>query len=407
MELPELHLSEFTYPLPQERIAQYPLADRAGSRLLEYRQGSISHHTFRNLPQQLPAHSHLVFNDTRVIPARLYFQRSTGAQIEIFLLHPVAPATDMASAMQATGTCTWTCMIGNLKRWKKDTLVRDLEVNGQAIRLEATLVDRDARQVKFTWTPADLHTVDWIEAAGQLPLPPYLQREVEPEDKPRYQTVYSKESGAVAAPTAGLHFTDEVLEELKAKGHSTDFLTLHVSAGTFQPIKSENVVEHTMHEEQVVIKRANLEALLAPAGPVVAVGTTALRTLESTYWYGVKLLQNPDLDFRVEKLDPYQDYPQPLPSRAEAMQAVIDRMERLGVQQLVGETEIFCFPTYQFRVVEGLITNFHLPESTLILLIAAFIGQDWRKVYEEALEKEYRFLSYGDSSLLLPHNPLF
>ncbi|MEL6535834.1 MAG: S-adenosylmethionine:tRNA ribosyltransferase-isomerase [Bacteroidota bacterium] len=401
MQLPVLSLSDFTYPLPDERIAKYPLEDRAGSKLLHYQSGLVEHRSFRDLPQLLPAHSHLVFNDTKVIPARLHFLRETGARIEIFLLHPVAPMRELAQAMSATQSVTWHCIIGNLKRWKEDTLTLQFEVEGKPFTLQARLVDREKRLVELSWAPADIPFVTWLEAAGELPIPPYLQREADTEDAERYQTVYSAQAGAVAAPTAGLHFTEEVLSQLVQRGHTQDFLTLHVSAGTFQPIKTENAVDHTMHQEQVVIYRHNLEKLLDPPGPVIAVGTTSLRTLESTYWYGVQLLQDAEAPFFVPKLIAYQEYPS-LPSRKQALEAILSRMDVLGTDMLVGETEIFCFPGYTFRVVEGLVTNYHQPESTLILLVAAFIGEDWKSVYQAALDHGYRFLSYGDSSLLLP-----
>ncbi|HAA20109.1 MAG TPA: S-adenosylmethionine tRNA ribosyltransferase [Cytophagales bacterium] len=404
MELPVLSLSDYTYPLPEDRIAKHPLTDRASSRLLHYHAGQIRHHGFRELPQLLPPRSHLVFNDTKVIPARLHFTRETGARIEIFLLHPVAPTRELALAMSATQSVTWQCIIGNLKRWKDDVLKLGFEVEGSPFVLKARLVDRDERWVELSWDPGDIPFVTWLEAAGHLPIPPYLQRDAQAEDEERYQTVYSSQAGAVAAPTAGLHFTDDVLGQLEQQEHTQDFLTLHVSAGTFQPIKTENAVDHTMHQEQVVIYRHNLEKLLDPAGPVIAVGTTSLRTLESTYWYGVQLLQDAEATFFVPKLIAYQEYVK-LPSRREAMEAILQRMDALGTDMLVGETEIYCFPGYTFRVVEGLVTNYHQPESTLILLVAAFIGEDWRKVYQAALDQDYRFLSYGDSSLLLPHHP--
>lgn len=404
MSLPKIQLSDYTYSLPQDRIAQYPLEDRAASKLLIYDSGEISHQQFRQLKDLLPPKSHLVFNNTKVIPARLYFERATGAQIEIFLLSPTAPSTEVASAMQATGTCTWSCIIGNLKRWKGEPLLRQLTLDGNTFTLEAHLIDRERRLVEFRWNEPDLQTADWMEAAGQLPLPPYLQREATEEDKPRYQTVYSQESGAVAAPTAGLHFTKEILAGLTEKGHTTDFLTLHVGAGTFQPIKAENILEHSMHREQLVIYRENIEKLLANQGPVIAVGTTSLRTLESTFWFGASLISDPDHPFQIAKLAPYEKDSSTIPTKQAALGALLAKMDRMGVNSLVGETEIFCFPGYKFQVVEGLVTNFHLPESTLILLIAAFIGEDWRKVYSEALATQYRFLSYGDSSLLLPGN---
>lgn len=394
---------DYGYDLPEARIAKHPLEQRDQSRLLFYEQGEIQHKRFYELPTQLPEHAYLFFNNTRVIPARLIFFKETGARIELFLLHPVAPSTVIDEAMQVTGSCTWQCMIGNFKKWKDEQVLQmSLQPGGEQVVLKATIADREQMLIRLEWTPAAMPLVEIVEAAGQVPLPPYLAREATAEDKPRYQTVYSTAAGAVAAPTAGLHFTEAVLAELEARGIGRDFLTLHVSAGTFQPIKAESVTEHPMHAEQMVINRDNLRNLLDPERMIIATGTTSMRTLESLYWYGVQLLQGGDRDFHIAKLYPYQWAGQPLPDRVQAMQAVIQEMEARGLEQLVGETEIFIFPGYTFRVCEGLITNFHQPGSTLVLLIAAFVGEDWRAIYQEALDGDYRFLSYGDSSLLLP-----
>lgn len=397
-----VQLKDYSYQLPEEAIAKYPLAKRDQSRLLVYRQKEISHRQFRELPDLLPAKSLLFFNNTKVIPARMLFRKETGAQIELFLLQPVSPSTIMSEALSQTSRCSWQCMIGNLKRWKEgQPLFRHFMLNGQEITVKALLKDRSEGLVDFSWDGENISFAELVEAGGQVPLPPYLNREAEAEDKPRYQTVYSQAAGAVAAPTAGLHFTEEVLQKLKEKGVSIDFLTLHVSAGTFRPIK-DSVKEHPMHREQLIIRQGNLRSLLTAEGPVIAVGTTSMRTLESLYWYGVRLLQEPEAPFSIRKEEAYAYREEALPPAKEAFKAVLDKMEREGLEELWGETEIFIVPGYRFRVCRGLITNFHQPESTLILLIAAFIGPGWRALYQEALEKGYRFLSYGDSSFLFP-----
>lgn len=388
---------DFWYDLPQARIAMHPLPERDQSKLLMYRKGMISHHTFRDIASLLPSGSVLFFNNTRVIPARLFFQKETGATIEVFLLSPVAPSSIVQVAMQSQGVCTWECTIGNLKRWKADTTLVH-ERNG--VRLEAILVDREKGHVQLSWSPATLSLAEVLHAFGATPLPPYIRRSSDQVDVQRYQTIYSAQDGAVAAPTAGLHFTEHVFRELEKRGIQKEFLTLHVSAGTFQPIKTDNALQHTMHEEQVLITRDTLTRLLRPEIFVVPVGTTSMRTLESVYWFGVKLLQQPDASFDIGQHDPYQ---RPVDtSRPAAIQAVIDYLDRTGSDTLLGSTAIYIRPGYTFRICQGLITNFHLPESTLMLLVSALVGDDWRRIYREALDNNYRFLSYGDSSLLLP-----
>lgn len=382
-----ISLKDYHYSLPEERIAEFPLADRASSKLLTFKQGQINHRTFRDLPNELPTGSLLVFNNTRVIPARLIFQKPTGARIEVFLLEPALPA-NYEQNMGAHSSCSWHCMIGNAKRWKSG------EIEVPQLGLKAT---REGETVTFIWS-ADLSFSEILDKAGKIPLPPYIHRDVEESDKERYQTVYSKLEGAVAAPTAGLHFTADLLEELKQEGFTEDFLTLHVSAGTFQPMKADTPEEHPMHREQIIVTRQNIENLLA-ADSVIPVGTTSMRTLESLYWFGVRLLRG-ESDFFIPKLYPYS-IPNP-PTKEEALNAVRAHLDQHSIQSIAGHTEIFIFPGYQFRICKGLITNFHLPGSTLILLVAALIGEKWRDVYEQALENNYRFLSYGDSSLLIP-----
>ncbi|OEK01557.1 S-adenosylmethionine tRNA ribosyltransferase [Roseivirga sp. 4D4] len=400
MSIPESpDLSVFNYHLPDEKIAKRPLANRHDSKLLLYEKGYISDKVFREAPEFLDERTTLFFNNTKVIPARLHFQKDTGAQIEIFLLKPVSPTPIISTVMESTDEVIWECMVGNLKRWKEETVLRrTLNDGNQEVQLKATLVNRDERLVSFKWDNKDYAFAEIVELAGQVPLPPYLNRAAEPEDKPRYQTVYSKEEGAVAAPTAGLHFTDQILEQLKQNGVKESFLTLHVSAGTFQPIKVDDAREHPMHSEQIEVTIDTIKDIVE-AKRVVAVGTTSMRSLESLYWFGVRLA-NGNEQFNIEKLELYQAGD--LPSRTEAFQYIHDWMIDKGIDKLSGSTEIFIMPGYQFKVCDGLFTNFHQPGSTLMLLVAAFIGEHWQKVYDHALQNEYRFLSYGDSSLLLP-----
>lgn len=385
--------------MPDDRIARYPLADRDQSKLLVCAGGKIGHRRFDSLPEHIPSGSMLVFNDTRVIPARAVLSKSTGARIELLLLHPGFPTRVISEAMQVTGRCTWECMIGNKKKWKEgDELQAELDIAGMKVGLKAAWKDREQNQVEFSWNTGHPF-VDIVMAVGQIPLPPYLGRESESGDMENYQTVYAKQNGAVAAPTAGLHFTENVLAKLREKQIRSGFVTLHVGAGTFQPIKTENVLEHRMHSEQIVFSRDLVDSLRTHRGNLVAVGTTSLRSLESLYWFGVKCMDG-DPVFFIEKDFPYRERAGVLPSREEALGAVAAFMESRGVDVLPGETQIFITPGYTFRVVDGLVTNFHQPGSTLILLIAAFTGESWRDIYEEALREGYRFLSYGDSSLL-------
>lgn len=391
-----LDIRDYEYPLPPERIALFPLEERDQSKLLVYRKGEVHHQLFRDLASWIPENAILVFNNTRVIQARMRFQKESGAVIEVFLLNPVEPSPLLLQSMQATGSCTWKCTIGNLKRWKDGTQLVQQAGN---VTLYATLADRQKGEVRFSWD-GDITFAEVISRAGNTPLPPYLKREPNEADRERYQTIYSKSEGAVAAPTAGLHFTDRVFSSLDAKNISRDFLTLHVSAGTFQPVKEQNALRHVMHREQIIVTADNIRNLLQRKGPVIPVGTTSMRTLESLYWFGVKLKQNAEADFEISQDDAYMlkgDL-----TRKAALSLVLKRMEHLRMDTIAGDTAIFIRPGYQFRVCDALITNFHQPGSTLILLVAAFIGEDWRKVYDSALNNAYRFLSYGDSSLLIP-----
>ncbi|SNT13345.1 S-adenosylmethionine:tRNA ribosyltransferase-isomerase [Ekhidna lutea] len=385
----DLKLDDFLYELPDDRIAKHPPETRGGSRLLVYKQGEISHHEFMNIPSLLPDESLLVFNDTKVIPARIILHKESGARIEVFLLEPLTPSKVHEEVMNTKKECSWKCMIGNAKKWKIGTSLHLEDLSLNAIR---TAHD----EVTFHWNNS-LTFSDLLTEIGKIPLPPYIDREVEEFDQERYQTVYSRMKGAVAAPTAGLHFTNEIIETITKKRIKTDYLTLHVSAGTFQPIKNANIAEHPMHNEQIWVSRENVENLLL-AKKVISVGTTSMRTLESLYWYGVKL-KSGDSEFFIDKKDAYNLKPI---EREEALQYVLEEMKRRNVERIGGQTEIFIYPGYKFQICDGLVTNYHLPGSTLILLVASFIGNDWKHVYDSALNNNYRFLSYGDSSLLLP-----
>ena len=395
-----LRIESFDYDLPDERIARYPLDPRDSSKLLVFNQGEIKHGTFGDLTGNLPSDTLLVFNDTKVIPARAYFQKETGATIEILLLHPELPTRIINDAMLVTDSCIWECMIGNKKRFKlTDTLSTELFVNGKTVRLQVAYADYDRNHIKLWWDQ-EIQFLDIVQALGEIPLPPYLKRETEEGDKQTYQTVYARQNGAVAAPTAGLHFTENIFKKLAEKGIRKSFLTLHVGAGTFQPIKANSVTEHKMHSEQVVYSRALITELLKNTESIVPVGTTSLRSLESLYWFGVKLFRAETTVFNIEKLYPYPFKAEELPSAHDALTAIATYMDAGKLDEVVGETEIFIFPGYTFRLCKGLITNYHQPGSTLILLVAALVGEDWRRIYKEAMDNGYRFLSYGDSSLL-------
>lgn len=397
-----LAIKDFVYELPDERIAKFPLPERDLSKLLYYHNHQIADHSFTSLPDLLPAGSLLVFNNTKVVQARLIFHKATGGAIEIFCLEPVKPHREVQLAMQQTRSCTWKCLVGNNKRWKEGPLKIFFE--GGVVTAERETQQDGHFLIRFTWTPAELTFAEVLERCGRLPLPPYLNRDLTPEDRTRYQTIYAHHEGAVAAPTAGLHFTDRVMEQLQVKGIESTYLTLHVGAGTFKPVKAETMEGHDMHAEQLMVSKLVVQQLLQHQGkPVIPVGTTSMRSLESLYWLGVLLLQQPDL--KPEKLHvtqwlPYEtDTP---PATQVALQALLDYMERQQTAHLHASTQIIIAPGYTFRVCNGLVTNFHQPESTLLLLVSALIGEDWKQVYRHALDNDYRFLSYGDSSLLLP-----
>lgn len=408
-EQKELVLSQFQYHLPDERIARFPLPQRDASKLLVYRGGQISHERFSSLPDLLPAGSFLVFNNTKVIPARLHFTKNTGAVIEIFLLSPFLKTgasgelQPISLAMEATGEAIWQGMIGNRKRWRAtETLETTLSTPIGNIVLTVRWYDYDQSVVQLMWQPAELTFAQIIQYAGEIPLPPYLKRDATDADRETYQTVYSKQEGAVAAPTAGLHFTEAVFDQLAKRGIEHDYLTLHVGAGTFQPIKEEKIRQHHMHTEQVVYTQTNLRNLLNHLDSVIAVGTTSMRALESLYWMGTKLLRNDSEPFLLDQHYAYQLQDNQQPSVEESVRAVLTYLINTEQELIVAHTGIYITPGYRFRLCKGVITNFHQPGSTLILLIAALVGDQWKHIYKEALENDYRFLSYGDSSLLLP-----
>lgn len=396
----DIKLSDYEYTLPEEKIAKFPLENRADSKLIQYQSGNISHHRFFEIPDFIPSGSMMVFNNTKVIPARLVFQRESGAKIEIFLLKPLHPSTVISEVMVNNSSVIWETFIGNLKKWRENEILQgQITIHGKTEIINARMVDRMEKQVEFTWTGTNIPFVTIVEAAGEVPIPPYLNRKATIEDRTRYQTVYSKKEGAVAAPTAGLHFTEEVLQKLEEKGVKKEFLTLHVSAGTFQPIKEEQVSGHPMHSEQMVFELETIKNLANQKEKIIAVGTTSMRSLESLYWFGVMLMQEGKTLFDIPKLYPYSDF-ETLPGRRESFEAILEFMKQKDLNEITGSTEIMIMPGYDFKVCDALVTNFHQPSSTLILLVAAFTKGNWRKIYNEALDNDYRFLSYGDSSLL-------
>lgn len=400
----EIRIEDFNYPLPDERIAKFPLPRRDESKLLLYRDGKVSESIFKRITDFLPADSLMVFNNTRVIQARLLFRKETGAQIEIFCLEPARPH-DYALIFQQTERCSWTCLVGNLKKWKEGLLSKQVTVKEKTVTLKAEKRQTcgDSHLVEFTWDDPDCTFADLLDAAGVLPIPPYLHRETEKSDLQTYQTVYSKIKGSVAAPTAGLHFTPEVLAAIDACGIGREEVTLHVGAGTFKPVKSETIEGHEMHTEFISVRRSAIERIRQSAGKIIAVGTTSVRTLESLYYIGVILAARPDAsadDLVVKQWMPYAPENNHL-SPEEALQHILDYLDRHGADRLVTATRIIIAPGYTYKMVRGIVTNFHQPKSTLLLLVSAFVNGDWRTIYEYALAHDFRFLSYGDSSLLL------
>lgn len=402
-----IRISEFNYPLPDERIAKFPLPVRDQSKLLLYRHGEVTEDIFTSLPDYLPANSLMIFNNTKVIQARLHFHKETGALIEVFCLEPVQP-NDYALNFQQTEHAAWLCMIGNLKKWKEGALKREITVKGKPLTLTAErgACHGTSHWVDFRWNNPEITFADILEVFGELPIPPYLNRETQESDKETYQTVYSKIKGSVAAPTAGLHFTPRVLDALREKEVALEELTLHVGAGTFKPVKSEEIEGHEMHTEYISVNRSTLEKLVAHEGKAIAVGTTSVRTLESLYHIGVTLLHNPNAteeDLHVKQWQPYETALETAATPAvDALQAIIAYLDRHHMETLHSSTQIIIAPGYEYRIVKAMVTNFHQPQSTLLLLVSAFLHGDWRKIYDYALAHDFRFLSYGDSSLLIP-----
>ena len=403
MKTKEIHISDYTYDLPDERIAKFPMAERDHSKLLLYRKGEVGEDVFYNLPQYLPKGALMVMNNTRVIQARLHFRKETGALIEIFLLEPALPR-DYEQMFQQTSRCQWLCLVGNQKKWKEGSLRREICVKSKEITVTATRKGEvgTSQLIELEWT-GNASFAEVIDVMGELPIPPYLNRETQESDKTTYQTVYSKIKGSVAAPTAGLHFTERVLSDIDARGIERDEVTLHVGAGTFRPVKSETIGDHPMHTEYIAVHRHTIERLLAHNGEAIAVGTTSVRTLESLYYMGLKLESNPDLsaeDLHVHQWEPYE---QPASiSPLKALQNLLAWYDRNDETVLHSSTQIIIAPGYDYKIVKMLITNFHQPQSTLLLLVSAFVHGDWHKIYDYALAHDFRFLSYGDSSLLIP-----
>ncbi len=409
----KLLIEDYNYLLPDERIAKYPLAERDHSKLLIYRDGQVSESVFHRVGEYLPADSLLVYNNTRVIQARLVFHKETGARIEVFCLEPIAPHDYQLNLSSTTG-CTWKCMIGNLKKWKGGQLIAHVAPllspsqggrcavdNGLVLKAERISTNGNTHEVRFTWDDETVSFAEILDAMGELPIPPYLNRATEESDKTTYQTIYSRIKGSVAAPTAGLHFTDTVLEGLRKRGVETTEVTLHVGAGTFQPVKVEDANEHTMHTEIIAVPRQTIVDIQRKLGHICAVGTTSMRTLESLYWVGAvrgERVSHADEVIHVGQFEPYER--ETTMSAHEALQHILDYLDATGQDVLHAETQIMIKPGYQFRIVDTLITNFHQPKSTLLLLVSAFVGGDWHTIYDYALGHDFRFLSYGDSSIL-------
>ena len=403
-ETKHIKISDYNYPLPDERIAKFPLPVRDQSKLLVYRHGEVSETRFTSLPDYLEAGELMIFNNTKVIQARLHFRKETGALIEIFCLEPIQP-NDYVLNFQQTSHAAWLCMIGNLKKWKEGSLHKEMNVKGHAITLTATRGEcrGTSHWVDFTWDNPEITFADILEVFGELPIPPYLNRETQESDKETYQTVYSKIKGSVAAPTAGLHFTERVLQALRDKGVDLEEVTLHVGAGTFKPVKSEEIEGHEMHTEYISVNRQTIEKLIAHGGKAIAVGTTSVRTLESLYYIGVTIASHPDAgqeELHVRQWQPYETHP--TMTTVESLQQILDYMKRHELEAFHTSTQIIIAPGYTYHIVQKMVTNFHQPQSTLLLLVSAFVKGDWRTIYDYALAHDFRFLGYGDSSLLIP-----
>ena len=403
-----LRIADYDYDLPDERIAKHPLAEREQCKLIYYKGGKIEERRFWEVPSLLPEGSTLIYNNTRVINARLRFRKETGSTIEIFCLEPVLPR-DYEQIFQTTGHCVWQCLVGNSKRWKQGALTQAVTIEGREVTLAATRGEQrgNAWEIAFDWdggqSGEQITFADVLDAIGEIPIPPYLNRGTEASDSTDYQTVYSHIDGSVAAPTAGLHFTDEVLAECDRQGITRREITLHVGAGTFQPVKSEHIGDHPMHYEFISVERQVIEDILHATGPIIAVGTTSVRTLESLYYIGQILESNPDADEEALTVTQWMPYTTPCEiSTAKALQNIIDYLDRHHADTYMGSTQLMIAPGFEYRIVSGMITNFHQPQSTLLLLVAAFVGNNqWRGIYDYAMAHDFRFLSYGDAQLLL------
>lgn len=408
-DIKNISILDYTYDLPAERIAAFPLAERDASKLLIYKDGTITESIYRNIADHLPEESLLIFNNTKVIRARMLLQKPTGGAIEIFLLEPYETISDYQSVMLRTGSVKWKCLVGGAARWKEGAVSKKLKVNKknfeeEEVELMAKVIDKlpDAFVIAFSWEPGDISFAEILSAAGDIPLPPYIKRKTENTDSERYQTIYAKDEGSVAAPTAGLHFTEHILSSLKQKNISTGFVTLHVGAGTFKPVKAATMEDHEMHAEWIDVNAATIQQLLDSLDKnIIAVGTTSLRTLESLYWMGVKTLLDPLCrDISLNQWEVYETLEHKNTSPTESLKALLKWLGQKNADRLFTQTQLLIAPGYRFRIATKIITNFHQPQSTLLLLVAAAIGKDWKAVYQYALDNSFRFLSYGDGCLL-------
>ncbi len=404
MDPANINIQDYSYDLPEEKIALHPLAQRDASKLLLYRNGAISEDTFANIPNLLPEHTMLVFNNTRVINARIRFLKTTGAAIEIFCLEPQGDITEYSTVMAATERSSWKCLVGGAAKWKDELLEKRFTIQRETVLLQARVAARlpEAFSIEFTWLPAHYSFASVVEAAGDTPLPPYIKRSADGEDVSRYQTIFAEHDGSVAAPTAGLHFTETIFTQLALKNISKTFVTLHVGAGTFKPVKAASMKDHEMHAEYIDVNEKTIVELKEKVGRLAAVGTTSLRTLESLYWLGVKAsLNKGETKLTIHQWDVYRE---PLLSTslkpAEALEALLAWMKQNNLERIFTQTQLLIAPGYRFRMANMLITNFHQPQSTLLLLVAAAIGDDWKKMYNYALQNDFRFLSYGDGNLI-------
>ena len=398
IKIPNISIEDYNYPLPDGRIAQYPLQERDQSKLLVYQNKIIQESLFQDIVNFLPKDSLLIYNETKVVQARIPFHKETGARIEIFCLEPVSPTQEIQEAFALSSGVIWKVLVGNSKKWKQGKL--SIPFDGGQVFAERLEQAQDYSLVRFEWEKQELSFAEVLEMVGKVPLPPYMKRDAVETDKNRYQTIFACQDGSVAAPTAGLHFTDQVFDSLKTKNITQDSVTLHVGAGTFKPVSSDSIEEHQMHAEQILIHKATIKNLLdTNFKSIIAVGTTTVRSLESLYWFGAKLIKgDADEHINIQQWDPYNSDYQNI-SKEQSLHAVLQMMKEKGLDVLTGETQLMIAPSYQYRIVNILITNFHQPKSTLLLLVSAMIGEDWKKVYDYALDNDFRFLSYGDACL--------